>query len=132
MENARSRYRWRELRVFAEAAAAGCAGEEPASAALDYAWALNMSGAPGFESTSADPRYFSLAADALAAGESYALTVVVTDAAGRTNAASATLTVLRSELTAVIDGGDRTAAEYEGVTLDASRSSDLCGNKKKF
>jgi hypothetical protein len=108
--------RWQALSLFAVAApSAGCGGESIAT----YAW----EGGP-FESTSRDPRYFSLPPSTLAAGATYAFVVTVTDDRGNTNRATATVEVRRSGVVAAVDGGDRSAAAGEAVTLDASRSRD--------
>ena len=111
------------LEVFASAEACAAAGLD--SAALDYAWAWDRAGWPA--SRSLNPRSFSLEAydaPADAPGSSATLAVTVTDASGVAARASIELAFVRSDVVAVVAGGDRVAAAAATVLLDASASGD--------
>jgi hypothetical protein len=88
---------------------------------LSYNWTSSVA---SLRSSSADPRYFRIAANTLTVGATYNLSVNVSDNRGNWNSARAAMTVIASPLVLRLAGGDRTLGGSQSLSLDASGSSD--------
>ena len=115
------------LRVSAMAEAATACGDLD-TAKLDFSWSLVASDptdATIAEDASMDQRVFEALPYSLDAPASYVLRVVVTDAAGQSNAAEAVITVVPAQIVALISGGSaRVASTNAALVVDASESYD--------
>ncbi|KAJ8600615.1 hypothetical protein CTAYLR_010597 [Chrysophaeum taylorii] len=100
---------------------------------LDYEWSLDFyygGSASGLESTSRDPRVFSLDSYALDAATDYVLSVRVTDElTGNSSTHSVRVSCGRSDLEAVITGGSRSLPQrgVEIISAATSRDPDVRG-----
>ena len=117
----------RALSVEAAAAASTCDGD--AGAGVSYAWRLYSADGTELDvaSTSKNPRFFKLDANALEAGEVYDLRVIVSDKTNLNNTATTTIFVTSGAVVATIDGGNRVVSMYDTLVLDANASYDENG-----
>ena len=119
------------LSVRANALATSCDGRISADRAVNIQWLLSRLLDDGsllvtdWTSTSNDPRYFKLAAYSLEAATEYELAVTATDVeAGANVTSTATISVGRAEVVAIIAGGSRVLPLAGVVALSASESYD--------
>jgi hypothetical protein len=128
----RTVYRADALSVVADAYTQSCTGSK-SSAGLQYSWAITqlLPGATAYNnatlrSISQNPTVFKLPAYTVSVGATYTLTVTAqSGASGQRSSAAVQLSVLQSDLVAVLKGGStRYAMVGEVVTLDASNSYD--------
>ena len=116
------------LAVKAVAIASSCDGRNITERGVALSWTLlDAAGGPtGLVSTSSDTRFFKLDAYALEADSTYLLSVTATDLVFPDLNVTETvvLTVPRSDLVAVIDGGDRFVPASGALEVSAAGSYD--------
>jgi len=112
------------LSVFAQASITMC-GNSSGSAALLYQWSVTE--APGLQTTSLDPRYFTLPGFSLLVGDTFTVNVKVTSkAVGTSNYASIGIQIQKARLLAIINGGAfQTVRLSTGVFLNGTGSIDF-------
>jgi len=123
----RTAKRGARLSLFALATSPVCAGDAPKSIpSSSYAWNVTKDGSPldSLVSESNDNRFFKLEPWTLEVPATYTFHVKAADSSGLSSSTSVDVSVTRSELVAILSGGNKIVSQLSSATLSASSSYD--------